>query len=394
MRAYWLLAAPCLFALGATGAGCGDAGPVYSGLPTPSDMADGGAGTSASDSDAAPARDAGGRDAPAPITDDAGGGPGMTTDDGGGAPSESGSPSPEAGGPDAPGSAKTDYAPYFEIGADTSAFSSLVDLQQKAGLNEVTLAFVLSGGNCSTDGTIPGAMSDINAFVAAGGHVKASFGGASGRYVEAECSDAASLAKAISDFVDATGITDLDFDIEQAPVLTDQVNMMRGQALKMVQDAKGIQVSFTLEADADPNGGLNDRGISVVTQAVAAGVKISHVNMMIMDFGQMFTGMPLAPIAIASLTDGNAQLMKIIPGLTSDQAWAMIGATPDIGKNDDGEVFSLDDAKAIAAFVVQHKLGLVAFWSIERDEVCGHGQCSGYDNADFDYHNILKTVAQ
>jgi chitinase len=317
---------------------------------------------------------------------------------------DSGSPA-EAGIHRDAGTGTTDYAPYYEIGANTSAFTSLVDLQKKSGLNEVTLAFVLSGGNCSTDGTIPGAMSDIKAFVAAGGHVKASFGGADGTYVEAECADATSLAKAISNFVDATGITDLDFDIEQAPVLTDAANLMRGQALKMVQDSKNIQVSFTLEADPDwgvrgeggklRGGGLNSQGISVVTQAVAAGVKISHVNMMIMDFGSNFVGMPLAPISIASMTDGNAQLRKIIPGLTIDQAWRMIGATPEIGRNDDGEVFSIADAQALAAFAIAHKLGLVSFWSIQRDAACSGGRgCSGYDTTNFAYDEILQTVQQ
>jgi chitinase len=292
----------------------------------------------------------------------------------------------------APG--KTDYAPYYEIGADTGAFTSLVDLKQKAGLSEVTLAFVLSGGNCSTDSTISDDLPDIKAFVAAGGHVKASFGGADGTYVESDCSDANSLATAISNFVDATGITDLDFDIEQGPALTKAVNTMRGQALKMVQDSRNIQIAFTLEADPAPNGGLNSQGISVVTQAVAAGVRVSHVNMMVMDFGDMPSGTPLAPIAIGSLTDGNAQLMKIIPGLTTEQAWAMIGATPDIGNNDDNEVFSLADAQALATFAMTNKLGLIAFWSIQRDQVCGHGECSGYDKANFDYNSIFKTVAQ
>jgi hypothetical protein len=289
---------------------------------------------------------------------------------------------------------KIDYAPYYEIGATTGAFTSLVDLQKKAGLNEVTLAFVLSGGNCSTDKTIPNALTDIKAFVAAGGHVKASFGGADGKYVESECSDAASLATAISNFVDATGITDLDFDIEQGPVLTDAVNTMRGQALKMVQDAKDILVAFTLAANPSPNGGLDSRGVSVVTQAVNAGVQVSHVNLMVMDYGNMPAGTALAPIAIGSLTDGNAQLRKIIPGLTTEQAWAMLGATPDIGKNDDNEVFSLADAQSLASFAITNKLGLVSFWSIQRDQVCGHGECSDYDMANFEYNTIFKTVTQ
>jgi chitinase len=286
---------------------------------------------------------------------------------------------------------KTEYAPYYEIGATTGAFKSLVDLKSKAGVNDVTLAFVLAGNGCNTDNTIGGDLNDIKAFVAAGGHVKASFGGASGTYVEAHCGDAASLATAFSNFVDATGITDLDFDVEQAPVETTTVNTRRGQALRMVQDSKHVQVSFTLQTDQS---GLDGGARSVVSGAVNAGVTISHVNLMVMDYGDMAAGTPIAPVAIGSLNGAVGQLKTLIQGLTSEQAWAMLGATPDIGQNDDNEIFTLKDAQDLTDFARQNKLGLISFWSIQRDQVCGHGECSQHDNANFDYSNIFKTVTQ
>ncbi len=109
-----------------------------------------------------------------------------------------------------------DYAPYFPTwvwGGSGYAFTGLPDLQKKATLNEVTIAFVLSNGGCDTTQDIEQNMSDVQAFLAGGGHLKASFGGADGDYVESKCSDANSLATAIEGFVTATGITDLDFDI-------------------------------------------------------------------------------------------------------------------------------------------------------------------------------------
>jgi chitinase len=301
--------------------------------------------------------------------------------------------------------AAIDYAPYFPTwtwGAGSGyAYTSLVDLQQKANLNEVTIAFVLSGGGCSADQGIEQNLSDVQAFVAAGGHVKASFGGADGTYVESGCSDAASWASAIEAFVDATGITDLDFDIEQDPVLTDAVNAMRGQALALVQASRHVKVAFTLGANPHTNGspgGLTTQGLSVVTHAVSAGVVISHVNLMTMDYGDSFGGQPIAPVAIGSLTDAQAQLLSAIPGLTPDQAWSMLGVIPMIGKNDDAEVFSVDDAKAVAAFAVQNRLGLVSFWSIDRDQVCPQGanynSCSTVDPTNFAFDQVFQTVTQ
>jgi chitinase len=301
--------------------------------------------------------------------------------------------------------AAIDYAPYFPTwtwGAGSGyAYTSLVDLQQKANLNEVTIAFVLSGGGCSADQGIEQNLSDVQAFVAAGGHVKASFGGADGTYVESGCSDAASWASAIEAFVDATGITDLDFDIEQDPVLTDAVNAMRGQALALVQASRHVKVAFTLGANPHTSGspgGLTTQGLSVVTHAVSAGVVISHVNLMTMDYGDSYGGQPIAPVAIGSLTDAQAQLLSAIPGLTADQAWRMLGVIPMIGKNDDAEVFSLDDAKAVAAFAVQNRLGLVSFWSIDRDQVCPQGanynSCSTVDPTNFAFDQVFQTVTQ
>ncbi|HWZ92679.1 MAG TPA: hypothetical protein VNW92_27625 [Polyangiaceae bacterium] len=316
-----------------------------------------------------------------------GGASGMT----GGGPGGGASGSGSGGIGGSPPTGKTEYAPYYEIGANTGAFKNLVDLRNKSGVNDVTLAFVLAGNGCSTDNTIPDDLNDIKAFVAAGGHVKASFGGADGTYVEAHCGDAASLATAFSNFVDATGISDLDFDIEQPPVETATVNTRRGQALKMVQDSKHIQVSFTLSTDQS---GLDQGARNVLSGAVNAGVTISHVNLMVMDYGDMAAGAPIAPIAIGSLNGAVPQLKALISGLTTEQAWAMLGATPDIGQNDDNEIFTLKDSQDLANFAKQNKLGLISFWNIQRDQVCGNGDCSQQDNANFDYSNIFKTVAQ
>ncbi|HEY8091822.1 MAG TPA: hypothetical protein VIF09_28365, partial [Polyangiaceae bacterium] len=273
------------------------------------------------------------------------------------------------------------------------------DLQQKAGVNAVTIAFVLSNGGCDTTQDIEQNGADVKAFIAAGGHVKASFGGADGTYVEAKCTSASALAGAIEGFVTATGITDLDFDVEQDPVLTDSVNKMRGDALAAVQKADHIQVAFTLAANPHSSGspgGLTSQGLSVVTNAVTAGVQISHVNLMTMDYGDSFGGQPLAPVAIGSLTDANAQLVAAVSGLTTKGAWRMLGVIPMIGKNDDSEVFSLADAKSLEAFAVQNRLGLVSFWSIDRDQVCPSGadynSCSTVDGSNFEFSGILGAV--
>jgi hypothetical protein len=370
-----LFAAGSLLAWAALGAGCGDSG---TGATTTSSSS---AGTESTSSGAGGAT---GASSTTTTADGVGGGPSTSSGDASSSSSGTGGSPTSSGG--------TEYAPYFPTwtwdNGSTYPYKNLVDLRNKTSISGVTLAFVLAGNGCNTDDGVISHVDDIKAFVAMGGHVKASFGGADGAYIESKCGDPDSLAGAIGDFVDKTGITDLDFDIEQngAYGLSD----LRGKALKKLQDSKGIKVAFTLPTNPD---GLAAGGKQVVQGALDAGVKISHVNLMTMDYGQ-FLGQPLGPIAIQSLQATKGQLQGFIPGLSEEQAYAMLGATPMIGTNDTGEVFSFDDAKQLVQFVKDHKIGLVAFWSIDRDRVCSTGKddCSTINSATFDFHNILKTV--
>jgi hypothetical protein len=376
------LGLPCLGACSSTASNTSsDGGPGQTG--------DDEGGSSTNEGGTSPGPDGGAAtEASAGQSGDGGGAP----DSGNGGSTGDGSTTTSDAGPTSPA---IDYAPYFPTwvwGGSGYAFTGLADMQQKASLNEVTIAFVLSNGGCNTTQDIEQNMSDVQAFLAAGGHLKASFGGADGTYLESACSSASDWAAAIEDFVDATGITDLDFDIEQNPVLTDAVNEERGQALAMAQQAKGIKVAFTLAANPSPGGGLTSQGESVVSHALAAGVVVSHVNFMTMDFGDSYGGMPLGPVVTGSLTDGHTQLMSLF-SLGSQAAWGKVGVIPMIGKNDDSEVFSLDDAKTVTQFAIANQLGLVSFWSIDRDQPgTDYNNASTVESTNFAFDDIFQAV--
>jgi hypothetical protein len=309
---------------------------------------------------------------------------GGTDEDGGGNGSDGGSP----------GLATTEYAPYFYTwgwGSSSYAFSSLAQMKQQGGPSAVTIAFVLSGGGCTVSTDIQNNLADVKAFVAAGGHLKASFGGADGTYLENACGDATSLANAISGFVDATGITDLDFDIEQGTTSSNAtINAMRATALAKVQASKHIRVAFTLPVNPD---GLDSLGLDVVKSALAAGVKISFVNVMTMDYGN---GTNLGTTPLSSVDSTAKQLQSLIAGLSLDAAYRMVGATAMLGHNDDTEVFSLANATTLVAYAKQKKLGLVSFWAIQRDEKCpaavDRDLCTGVNTSAFQFHQIFDSV--
>ncbi len=91
-----------------------------------------------------------------------------------------------------------------------------------------------------------------------------------------------------------------------------------------MQDQRGVEVSFTLPVNTT---GLDGTGLDVVKQAVTAGVTVSHVNLMVMDYGPGQTG-SMSSYAEQALTATQAQLVSAIPGLGSAAAWSMLGATP------------------------------------------------------------------
>jgi chitinase len=298
-------------------------------------------------------------------------------------------------GADGAAAPTTEVAPYFYTwgwGSTGYAFSSLVDMKNKGGPDAVTLAFVLSNGGCAVTTDIQSNLADVNAYVAAGGHVKASFGGADGNYLEYACSDAGSLAAALGGFVQATGITDLDFDIEQGTKSSNAtLNALRASALAQVQKAQHVRVAFTLPVN--PNG-LDDLGIAVVQSALAAGVQVSFVNIMTMDYGDG-TNLGTTPSASADATA--QQLQTLIAGLSLDQAYRMVGVTPMIGKNDDNETFSIANAQTLIAWAKQKKLGLLAFWAIQRDEPCAAlppnlDLCNGSSTSTFQFANLFASV--
>ena len=295
----------------------------------------------------------------------------------------------------APPASPIEYSPYFYTwgwGSGAYAFPSLMEMRQLGGPSDVTLGFVNSNGGCTVTTDIHDNLDDVQAFVAAGGHVRASFGGENGTYIETSCTDATALASELASFVDDTGITDLDFDIEQGSATSNaQINEDRAYAIRTVQDSRGVHVSFTLPVSRD---GLDDLALGVLQGAQMYGVTISYVNVMTMDYG---SGNDLGTTPEDSIDATAAQLEKLF-GLSRDDAYRMVGATAMIGDNDDPETFSIADAGKLASYATQRELGLLSFWAIQRDQPCTGAvniqTCNGVGTSTFQFDDIFAGAAR
>jgi hypothetical protein len=283
--------------------------------------------------------------------------------------------------PTAPASTTpTTTAPYV----DTSLFPpfSLVSTAQVTGVKQFNLAFVVNGGggSCTPEwGGVSPLGSDpvaaqIGALRAIGGDVRISFGGEAGSELAIACTDASALQAAYQDVITTYDVNKIDFDIEGAAVDNTAANARRDQALVALEKANpGLAVSFTLPVLPS---GLTTDGVAVLDGAAGAGVKLSAVNVMAMDYGDGAAPNPsgnMGTFAIDAATATDAQVATAF-GISDAAAWPLIAVTPMIGVNDTSdEIFTVANAKQLVAFAASKHLAWLSMWSGARDAQCPGG---------------------
>jgi Cellulose binding domain len=291
-------------------------------------------------------------------------------------PSPSTAPSASAPAPAGPAG----FAPYV----DTSLYPPLrlVSTAQRTGVRQVNLAFVVAGGGggCTPEwGGVTAIGSDqvaaqIGALRAIGGDVRISFGGEAGSELAVTCTSVSQLEAAYQQVISAYGVSKIDFDVEGAAVANSAANARRDQAIAALQaQDQGLQVSFTLPVLPS---GLTSDGVAVLAGAAQAGVQISAVNVMAMDYGDGAAPSPsgrMGTYAIDAATAADAQVASVL-GISDAAAWPKIAVTPMIGVNDTSdEVFTVADAQQLAAFAAARHLAWLSMWSAARDTECPGG---------------------
>jgi hypothetical protein len=295
------------------------------------------------------------------------------------AASPSATPSPSASS-GSPAAGAAGFAPYV----DTSLFPpfNLVATAQATGVKQFNLAFVVSGGGggCTPEWGGVTAIGDdpvaaqIGALRAIGGDVRISFGGEDGSELAQTCTSASQLEAAYQQVISAYDVNKIDFDIEGAAVDDTAANALRDQALDALQKANpGLQVSFTLPVL--PSGLPSDED-AILTGAVQAGVNISAVNVMAMDYGDGAAPNPsgqMGTFAIDAATATDAQVASAM-GISDAAAWSKVAVTPMIGVNDSSdEIFTVANAQQLVAFAEGRHLAWLSMWSAGRDQECPGG---------------------
>ena len=253
-------------------------------------------------------------------------------------------------------------APYLQISDDDAG--DMADDQSATGTNHYTLAFLTPQSGCTAeweDGGDPvGAFtSQIGALQSSGGDVIISFGGASGGELAQTCTDVSDLTAAYANVVNTYHVTRLDFDIEGSTLDDSASNTRRDQALAALQQQDpSVQVDYTLAVA--PNG-LPDEEMGLLQDAQNNGVHVSVVNIMTMDFGDGENALNDAESAAQA---SSGQLANLY-GISTSQAYGMLGLTPIAGQNDDNEYFSQSDASTLENFAASNGIGELSFWEVD-----------------------------
>ena len=286
--------------------------------------------------------------------------------------------------------------------------------------SNVTLAFVVSGPDdrCApTWGgayTLDTASSDldldrrISQLRLVGGQARVSFGGQAGTELASTCTDPTALADAYQAVVDRYLLTSIDLDLEGTSQGDAAAAARRADAIKVVQDhasSVGRPLAVWLTLPVGPTG-LTTEGEAVLAGMLSAGVDVTGVNGMTMDFGSGESpARPMSAQVIEASTALQAQVRAAFSRaghpLDDGQGWARLGITPMIGQNDvRAEVFTLADAAAVNDFARAHGVGQLSMWSLNRDSTCApplpavlpvvQNSCSGIDQGDKRFADVLN----
>lgn len=288
----------------------------------------------------------------------------------------------------------TEFSPYVDVTLNeitqwdntTNSMqpNGLITLVKNSGVKGLHLAFITASGGCN--GTWNGypVTSDANGYGVAvlkqlrqqGTNITVALGGANGTYLEQACTNVNDLLSVYKTIMTAYQPTTLDFDIENAMQGNNaQLDMMMQALVQLKQQYPNLRLSFTLPVM--PDGLVSGWGLNVLQRAKNAGLSDYLVNVMAMDYGSSFTAETMGNYAIDAATATFNQLKTLYPSQSDAVLWQRVGVTPMIGLNDTMPLnFTLADVQTLSQFANSKQLGLLSFWSINRDHSCVNANTS------------------
>ena len=252
------------------------------------------------------------------------------------------------------------------------------------GVNALTLAFAT--GECGSetwDGADPRHITNGNlpAFDQAGIDFIISTGGEAGVFT---CATDAAMETFIAHYA-SPRLIGFDSDIERGQSIDVIASLVHasGPRRRDIRHCGSASRSRRGGASDGSLASLNDDGQRVMQAIRDAGLKDFYVNLMVMDYGEAIPRNCVVSAAVCNMGRSAIQAARNVH-VRYRVPMSRIELTPMIGVNDVvSNVFTLDDARLLAAFVRDSGLGGLHFWSLDRDAPCEPGAaaissvCSG-----------------
>ncbi|MCU1515950.1 MAG: hypothetical protein JWQ75_671 [Pseudarthrobacter sp.] len=216
----------------------------------------------------------------------------------------------------------------------------------------------------------------VDALRKAGTGVAVSFGGQRGTDLAVGCTDVDALVQAYAAVISRYGIDTVDLDVEGAGSADVAAVHRRAAAMARLQASRPpdapLKVWLTLPVSAH---GLAPAGVTAVESMFDAGVDLSGVNIMTMNFGPLPKGQTMLDASISAAEATHRMLGGVYARagqpLDPTARWNKMGLTPMIGRNDvDGQVFGPEDAERLNGFALERGVGRISMWSLNRDTGC------------------------
>lgn len=225
-----------------------------------------------------------------------------------------------------------------------------------------------------------------------GGDVALSFGGLnSGAFWELT-QDVTILTNAYQELIEGYGLTRIDLDVE-AGAMDYQHNKANAKAIKKVQELTGVKVTLTLPVMPT---GLIQTGLDVLKAYLEEGVDLENINIMTMCYGASVPDYAKGSIdAVDNTMKQVKDYFKKYAGidLTTEQAYAKLGTTPSVGFENTGHpYFTTEMMKQVVDHAVEKNIGMVSFWSINRDAKIDNGV--GQVKNRFEFTKVAQTFGE
>src|SRR5699024_6308790 len=142
--------------------------------------------------------------------------------------------------------------------------------------------------------------------------------------------------------------------------------------------------------------GLIQTGLDVLKAYLEEGVDLENINIMTMCYGASVPDYAKGSIdAVDNTMKQVKDYFKKYAGidLTTEQAYAKLGTTPSVGFENTGHpYFTTEMMKQVVDHAVEKNIGMVSFWSINRDAKIDNGV--GQVKNRFEFTKVAQTFGE